>query len=66
MAWGRWLTLRFTLIAVMLLVRAMPTAAQAQGADDPIALQSQVSPLQGQGKYGEVVPLAKRSIVVAH
>jgi tetratricopeptide (TPR) repeat protein len=66
MAWGRWLTSRFTLIAiVMLLVFAMPTVGQAQGADDPAALQRQVSRLHSQGKYGEVVPLAKRYVVVA-
>ena len=66
MAWGRWLTLRFTLIAtVIVLVCAMPTVGQAQGADDLAALQRQVSRLYSQGKYGEVVPLAKRYVVVA-
>jgi hypothetical protein len=60
------MALRFTLIAiVMLLVCAMPTVGQAQGADDPAALQRQVSRLHSQGKYREVLPLAKRYVVVA-
>ena len=66
MPWGRWLTLRFTLIAiVMLLVCAMPTVGQAQGADDLPALQHQVGRLYNQGKYGEAMPLARRYVVVA-
>jgi tetratricopeptide (TPR) repeat protein len=64
MARGQWLPLRLALVAtVMLPVGTVP--AVAQDADDPAALQRQVSRLHGQGKYGEAVPLAKRYVVVA-
>jgi tetratricopeptide (TPR) repeat protein len=66
MARGRWLPLAFTLIATMvLLLGAVPTVVQAQGADDLTALQRQVSRLHGLGMYGEAIPLARRYVVVA-
>jgi tetratricopeptide (TPR) repeat protein len=58
--------LPFTLIATMvLLLDGVPTVRQAQGADDPAALQRQVSRLHSRGMYADAIPLARRYVIMA-
>ena len=53
------------LMIAMLLAIAAPMGAQAQGAANVNALNSQVTQLYGQGKYTEATPIAQQALRLA-
>ncbi|MGO9485859.1 MAG: tetratricopeptide repeat protein, partial [Rhodomicrobium sp.] len=52
-------------LMVAMLVLAAPTGAEAQGAADVVALNTQVLRLYGQGKYKEAFALAEKALSIA-